>query len=460
VEGRLTISIQAATERMQESFQGRLILPRHADYDRARAVWNGMIDRRPALIAQCAGSQDVALAIRFARENRLPVSVKGGGHGVAGKAVCDDGLTIDLSCMNAVEVDPNVRTARVEGGAIWRDVDSATQAFGLATTGGLISETGVGGLTLGGGIGYLARSHGLTIDNLTRAEVALADGTLVCACETEHPDLFWGLRGGGGGFGVVTSFEFQLHPVGPEVMAAQIFYPLQQARQVLRLYCGCSGSAPDELACYALFIHVPPIEAFPEKWHGKVALALVAVYAGGIDEGVKAMAPLQDFGSPILKIVQPTPYTALQQGFDQAAPKGGRYYWKSHFLNELSNGGIDVLIDHAEELPGEFTSMGIEPLGGAIRRTDPAATAYPHRDAAYALGIWSGWLDPGRDQEIIAWTQRFHEAMSPFATGGAYANYLDRDDFERLGSAFGQNYERLQKVKAKYDPSSFFSPKQ
>ncbi|MGB3564399.1 MAG: FAD-binding oxidoreductase, partial [Thermoanaerobaculia bacterium] len=378
-------------------------------------------------------------------------------HSVAGRSVCDNGLMIDLSLMNSVSVDPEAKTARIEGGAKLGVLDAATQEFGLATTAGLVSDTGVGGLTLGGGVGYLARRFGLTVDNLVGAEVVTAAGEQIRADATENTDLFWALRGGGGNFGIVTAFEFQLHEVGPEVLVGQAFYPLGDASEVLRFYRQWMREAPDELAGYALVTNVPPVEPFPEETQGKPCIAIVSCYSGDFEHGRKVLAPLETFGDPILRFIQPMPYAALQQSFDPGVPSGQRYYWKSHFHRELSDEAIDTFVAHVTSLPGPFSSLGFEPMGGAINRVDATATAFPHRDAEFAFGIWSGWSDPTDDKAAIGWTRKLHQAMAPFSTGGVYSNYMDQDDEERVPAAFAENLERLERVKAKYDPDNLFN---
>ena len=447
---------EKTVERFRNSLRGRLILPGEAGYDTARAVWNGMIDRRPALIAQCAGAADVREAVNFARTHNLQLTVKAGGHNVAGKAVCDDGLVVDVSQMNAVQVDPETQTARVGPGATWSEFDREAQAFSLATTGGVDSRTGVAGLTLGGGIGYLARKHGLTIDNLLAVDVITADGELRSASEEKNADLFWAVRGGGSNIGILTSFEFQLHEVGPEIMTAQIFHPFANARETLRIYGEFTSAAPDKLSCYAMLLRVPPVDPFPEAHHGQIAVALVACYAGSLAEGKEALAPLADFGDPILSAVMPMAYTTLQKSFDAGTPDGKRYYYKSQYLSDLSEEGIETILDCLQPLPGSFTIVGIEPMGGAIAEVDPTVTAYPHRNAAYNFSIWAGWSNPERDDEIIGWTRKFHEAMTPHATGGVYANYLAEDDENRVSAAYGKNYQRLLAVRKAWDPDGVF----
>jgi len=451
---------RAAIEQFRQSLNGQLVLPENADYDEVRSIWNGMIDRRPRLIARCVDADDVVEAVNFARDQKLDVSVRCGGHSVAGKSVCDDGLMIDLSPMNTVTVDSETGTARVEGGAKLGDVDAATQELGLATTAGIVSDTGVGGLTLGGGLGFLARRFGLTIDNLLAADVVTAAGEQIRASTTENPDLFWALRGGGGNFGIVTAFEFRLHEVGPEVLVGQAFYSLDHTAEVLRLYREMMSNAPDELAAYALALTVPPVEPFPEEHQGKPAIAIIACYSGDIEEGKQVLAPFEAFGDPILRFVQPMPYTALQQSFNEGTPKGQRYYWKSHFHRELSDEAIETFAAYVTSLPGPFSIVGFEPMGGAINRVDATETAFPHRDAEFALGIWSGWTDPADDDAAIIWSRKLHQAMAPFSTGGVYSNYMDGDEDERMSAAFADNLERLKRVKAKYDPDNFFRANQ
>ncbi len=445
----------APAERLAGRLRGRLIRPADGDYDEARRVWNGMVDRRPALVVRCAGAADVTAAIDFARDHELMLSVKGGGHCVSGKAVCDGGLVIDLSRMSDVRVDPRSATARVAGGATWGAVDHETQAFGLAVTGGIDSRTGVAGLTLDGGIGYLARSQGLTIDNLVSAELVLADGRRVTASDDEHPDLFWALRGGGGGLGVVTSLEFRLREVGPEVMTAQVFHTMDAAADVLAFYRDFMCDTADAVACYPLFVHIPPVEPFPKELHGATCLALVACHAGSLEEGRAALAALGAFGAPMLAAVAPMPYATLQRSFDGAAPDGARFYWKAHTLDELTDDAIATLVDRVDPLPGPFSVVFIESLGGAISRVDQSATAYPHRSAQFGFGISAGWQDPAADEAAIAWTRSLCEAMAPHASGGVYVDYLDHDD-DRADAAHVGNLTRLREVRRMYDPDGVF----
>lgn len=436
--------------------RGWVIGPADFDYEEARRVWNGMIDRHPALIARCAGTADVIAALEYARSSGLPVTVRGGGHGVAGKAVCDDGVVIDLSEMDSVQVDHRARTALVGPGATWSQVDLETQAFGLAVTGGVDSRTGVAGLTLGGGVGYLARAFGITADNLLSTEVVLADGRLVTASESENENLFWALRGGGGNFGIVTSFQFRLHEVGPEVMTAQAFYPMAEAGEVLAGYRDFMTAAPDEVTCYALFVNVPPVAPFPESEYGNTTLALVACHAGDPAEGETLLAPLAELGEPMLAVVAPMPYATLQASFDAGAPNGGRYYWKAAYLDDLSDDLIATLVERVDPLPGPYSNVFIEPMGGAIGRVAVDATAFAHRSARFGFGISSGWADPADDDRAVAWTRDLYEALAPNASKRVYTNYVDRDESERLDEAWGENRNRLAKVKVMYDPEGVF----
>ncbi|WP_226584159.1 FAD-binding oxidoreductase [Halobacillus litoralis] len=447
---------QSKLESYANRMRGHLVLPEDSNYDEVRSIWNGVIDRKPTLIAQCKGTADVISSVNFAREEGLEVSVRGGGHGVAGKSICS-GLVIDLSHMNAVRVDSESKRVRVEGGAKLADMDHETQAFGLATTSGMVSVTGVAGLTLGGGIGYLGRSYGLGCDNLMGADVVTADGKVIQASETENSDLLWALRGGGGNFGIVTSFEFKLHEVGPEVMTAQLFYPIEQGKETLQMYRKVMDEAPDQLTINAMIIKTPPAAPFPEKYHGKPALALVGCYTGGIETGRRLMEPLDNFGQPMLKMVQPMPYKLLQSSFDAANPDGGRYYWKSQYLKSIPDDALDTLLDNSVEAPGPFTAIFLEPMGGAINRIGKTETAYPHRDASYNLGICAGWMEQGDDETCIRWTREIHNKMTPYSTGGVYSNYLSHDEEERIKAAFGENFNRLKEIKSKYDPHNFFS---
>lgn len=445
-----------ALQTLQERLRGSVLTPGDADYDEARSLWNGMFDPRPGAIARCTHSDDVIAAVNFARENGVLLSVRSTGHSYAGNSVCEGGLVIDLSAMNAVRVDPTAKKAHVQPGATWGEIDHETQAHGLATTGATVSTVGVAGYTLGGGTGYLARKRGLSLDNLLSVDVVTASGDLLHASENQNADLFWGLRGGSGNLGIVTSFEFALHEVGPEVLAGQIVYPFEQAREVLRYWRDFMAEAPEELQCYAFIIHIPPIPAFPEEFHGKTALDLVAAYVGPVADGEQVLQSLRSFGRPILDGVFPQPYTALQQTFDAGMPKGLRWYSKAHYFDRLSDDAIDTLLSYTDPLPGPYTAVYFEPGGGAVGRIDPAATAFPHREAAFGFQIFPGWADPAADAELTGWARDFYGAMAPFATDGVYVNLLGHDEEERVRAAYGRSYGRLAQLKERYDPANLF----
>jgi FAD/FMN-containing dehydrogenase len=454
--GGTTTVPQRAIESFKAALRGHLLLPGSAEYDAARGIWNAMIDRRPALIARCATAADVAAAVRLAAAHQLLVAVRGGGHNIAGNAVCDGGLMIDLSAMNAIEVDARKRTARVGPGATLGDVDRATQAHALATPVGINSTTGIAGLTLGGGFGWLSRSLGLTIDNLMSADVVTADGALVRASAAENPDLFWGIRGGGGNFGVVTSFEFRLHPVGPEVLSGLVIHPLDAAGGVLRFYREFLKTTPDEFVCWFVLRKAPPLPFLPPEWHGREILVLAMCYSGAIADGERIAKPLRSFGHPIADVVAPHPFTAWEAILDPLLTPGMRNYWKSHDFLELSDGLIDVLTDHARRLPDPQTEIAFAQLGGAVSRVPADATAYAHRDAQFVLNVHGRWEDPAKDAACIAWARQLFQAATPFATGGVYVNFLTAEEQGRVPAAYGNNYARLVALKKKYDPSNLF----
>ena len=441
--------------------RGQLITADHADYDTARAVWNGAVDRRPRLIARCSGTADVAAAVRFARDHDLEIAVRGGGHNVAGTAVCDDGIVIDLSAMRAVWVDPADRTARVQGGALWGDVDHETQAHGLATTGGIVGHTGVAGLTLGGGIGFLMRKHGLTVDNLLAAEVVTADGSIVWASADEHPDLFWALRGGGGNFGVVTSFRFALHPVGPTVMAGPVFWAADDTTDVLRLYRDFAAEAPDELGSVVRLGTVPPLAVIPEDLHWRPAIAVACCYAGAIEDGERAVRALRRFGAPLVDLLSPTPYVAFQGALDDTVLHGWHYYWKSTNLVGLSDDAIAIIADRAYTASSPRSYSAMFHMGGAVARVPYDATAYAGRDVAHNIIIDAVWLPDQSGEHAAAetaWARGFLQALQPHRAAGVYVNFLDSDDdISRVREAYGDHiYRRLAEVKAKYDPDNVF----
>ena len=447
----------ASLSTLRERLRGPLILPGDAAYDGARAVWNGRIDRRPDAVARCSDAADVQAVVDFAREHDVRISVKSTGHSYAGASVRDGGIVIDLSSMNAVQVDAAGMRARVGPGTRWGAFDRQAQAFGLATTGATVSTVGVSGYTLGGGTGYLARKHGLGLDNLLAADIVTADGDLVRVSEDEHADLFWGLRGGGAHLGVVTALEFQLHRVGPQIMAGQIVYDFESAREVLRFWREYMADAPNELQCYAFLLNIPPIDAFPKEHHGHVGLDLVAAYAGPLEDGKRVLDPLRNAGKPMLDTVSPQAYVDVQAAFDAGTPPGLRWHSRAHFSDEISDELIDAVLHHCRPLPGPFTLAYFEPLGGAISAVDPAATAYAHRDAAFSLHIFPGWTDPDADGGMARWAQAFSDDVARFARGGVYVNLLSDDEGGRVPEAYGENYERLVMLKRRYDPRNLIS---
>ena len=444
-----------------DGFRGELIGADHAEYDTARAVWNGTIDRRPRAIARCRGAADAAAAVRYARDNDLEIAVRGGGHNVAGTAVCDDGIVVDLTRMRAVWVDRAGRTARVQGGALWGDVDHETQAHGLATPGGIVSHTGVGGVTVGGGIGWLMRKHGLTVDNLLAADVVTAEGSTVRASTHEHPDLFWALRGGGGNFGVVTSFRFALHPVGPAVTAGPVFWAADDTADVLRFYRDFVSAIPDELGTVVRLGTVPPLPVIPEDLHWRPAIAVACCYAGAVEDGERAVQGLREFGSPLIDLISPKPYVDHQRGMDDTVPHGWHYYWKSTNLAGLSDEVIDVIAGHAYTAHSPRTYAAIFHSGGAVGRVPRTATAYAGRDVSHNVIIDGAWL-PGESEELAAaetsWVRGFLGALEPHRAASVYVNFLDGDEgTSRVREAYGdETYQRLAEVKAKYDPDNAF----
>ena len=441
-------------------FRGDVIAPEHPDYDGARAVWNGSVDRRPRLIARCGGTADVAAAVRFARDRGLEIAVRGGGHSVGGTAVCDDGIVIDLSAMRAVSVDPGERTALVQGGALWGDVDHETQAHGLATTGGIVGHTGVGGLCLGGGIGWLMRKHGLTVDNLLEAEVVTAGGEIIRASADDHPDLFWALRGGGGNFGVVSAFRFALHPVGPTVIAGPVFWAAEDTTDVLGFYRDFVADAPDELGNVIRLGTIPPLPVIDEELHFRPAIAVASCYAGSIEDGERALHGLRRFGTPLVDLVGPTLYIDHQGGLDDTVPHGWHYYWKATNLTGLSDDVIGIVADHAYRASSPRSYAAMFHLGGAVARTSQDATAYPGRQVEHNIIIDAAWL-PEHDETVgaaeTAWARSFLDALQPYRSG-VYVNFLDSDDdTSRVREAYGDDtYRRLAEVKAKYDPENVF----
>jgi FAD/FMN-containing dehydrogenase len=452
---RITID-EAEVDALAASLRGDVLAPDAPGYDAARSIWNAMIDRRPGLIVECRGAADVAAAVRFAAAHDLLVSVRGGGHNIAGNAVCDGGLMISLATMKSVRVDPAARRAWVEPGNTLGDVDRETQAYGLAVPTGINSTTGIAGLTLGGGFGWLSRPYGMTVDNLISADVVTASGDLVRASAEENPDLFWAIRGGGGNFGIVTAFEFDLHPVGPEVLAGFMVYPLKDAGAVLRNYRDFCAQAPEGLSVLANLRKAPPLPFLPEGVHGTDVLVLGALYAGDIAEGERALAALRAQGKPIADVIGPHPFTAFQAALDPLLAPGARNYWKSHDLRTLPDELIDTLIEYAPAVPDPQCEILLAQMGGATNRVPASDTAYSHRDTEFIMNIHGRWDDRSKDDACIAWCRRLFEAAAPHATGGVYVNFMTEEEGERVPSAYGESLARLRDVKKAYDPTNRF----
>ena len=453
-------SVTPGLDNLRARFRGDVLVPGNGGYDQARALWNGVVDRRPAVIARAAGAEDVSAAVRFAREHGLQVTARGGGHGVAGNALTDGGLVVDFSLMRGVQVDPEARTARAEAGVTLGELDRATQEHGLATPLGVVSQTGIAGLTLSGGIGWLRRKHGLAADNLVSLEVVTADGSSVRTSESENPELFWALRGGGGSFGLVTSFEYRLHPLGPEVLLAFVLYPGERAIEVLRAVDAYMASAPDEVAPLAFMGRVPHAEPFPVEAHGEPYVAVAAVYADEPASGERVLAPLRALGDPIVDLSGVMPYVEAQSLLDEDYPDGWRYYWKSANLDELGDGVLESLTRSAEAAPSHHSTIDVWFHGGALDRVDPSATAFGARPA-YLVGVEANW-EPGQpDDESIAWARQAIADLEPFSSGGGYLNFPG--NFEEgetlLRASYGaRNFERLQALKNELDPDNLFAP--
>jgi FAD/FMN-containing dehydrogenase len=437
---------QTVVDELRPQFGGELLCPNDEGYETARRIWNGMIDKTPGVIARCTGVADVKAAVAFARERDLPVAVRGGGHSVAGRSLCDRGMMIDLSPMRDVRVDPAKQTARAGPGTRWRDFDRETQAFGLATTGGTNSDTGVAGLALGGGLGWLAGKYGLTCDNLLSADLITADGRFLTASAEENPELFWGLRGGGGNFGIVTSFEFQLHEVGP-VLAGMVVHRFDRARDVLRFYRDFSADIPDELNTMTALLTLP---------EGAQVIAIMVCYNGDLKRGEEILRPLRAFGAPLADEIGPMPYTALQTILDPNFPRGHHYYWKAHLSGPIEEEAIDTLVERFEAVPSPFTAVGYQQLGNAANRVGPDETAFSHRDARYDCLMLSGWEKPTRTEQNIQWTRELYDGMEPLLHPGIYVNALDEEAGDIREAYRPATYERLQALKREYDPDNFF----
>jgi FAD/FMN-containing dehydrogenase len=443
-------------EKLQRKVKGKIVLPGDPNYDEVREIWNAMIDRRPAVIVQCAENDDVPPVIAFARENGLDLSIRGAGHNIAGNALCDNGVMIDFSTMKNVRVDAKKRRAYVEPGATLADFDEAVQAQGLATPVGINSTTGISGLTLGGGFGWLTRKYGMTIDNLFSADVITADGKKIRASENENADMFWAIRGGGGNFGVVTQYEFKLHPVGPEILAGLLVFPFEQAKQVLTQYREFVESAPEELSVWVVLRQAPPLPFLPDDVHGKEVVVLAIFYAGDVAQGKKLIEPLRSFGDPHGEHIGVQPYIEWQKAFDPLLAPGARNYWKSHNFTDLSDGALDSMIEFAGKLPSPQCEIFIGLIAGAANRVPADAMAYAHRDAKFVLNVHGRWDVAADDERCIAWARAFFEASKPYASAGAYVNFMTEDESDRVAAAYGANYARLVQIKKQYDPENVF----
>ncbi|MFL9900778.1 FAD-binding oxidoreductase [Paraburkholderia fungorum] len=446
----------SAVEELKAAIRGQLLLPGDAGFDEARSIWNAMIDRHPAMVLRCAGAADVRRGVAFARDNGLPLAVRGGGHNIAGTALCDDGLVIDLSLMKSVHIDPAARRAYVEPGATLRDFDHEAQAFGLATPLGINSTTGVAGLTLGGGFGWLSRKYGMTVDNLISADVVTADGELVHASAESHPDLFWAIRGGGGNFGVVTRFEFALHPVGPLVYGGLVVLPFEQAKNALLQYRTAAEQMPDDLSVWVVSRLAPPLPFLPPEVHGKPVIVFAMCYTGPTENGPSVVEAVRGFGTPVGEHLGPMPYAMWQQAFDPLLTPGARNYWKSHNVGNISDGLIDALLDAIAKLPSPQCEIFFGQIGAQTSRVPVEATAYSSRDTQYAMNVHGRWDDASDDERCIGWARAFFDASAPFALGSVYVNFMTQEEGGRVADAYGPNYERLVAVKKHYDPHNLF----
>lgn len=441
---------------LRTAVRGKVLLSGEPGYDESRAIWNAMVDKRPAVVVQCAGVADIAAAVAFARDNGLLLAVRGGGHNIAGKALCDDGVVIDLSAMRAVHIDTGTRRAWVEPGALLADFDHEAQACGLATPLGINSTTGVAGLTLGGGFGWLTRKYGMTVDNLLSAQVVTADGQRLHASEQAHSDLFWALRGGGGNFGVVTLFEFRLHAVGPQILAGLLVFPAAEGRAVLSQYRVFTETMPEDLNIWVVLRKAPPLPFLPTAVHGTDVVVLAVFYAGDPAQGEPLLAPLRSFGTVLGEHAGAVPYVAWQQAFDPLLAPGARNYWKSHNFTQLPDEAIDAMMDYSSRLPSPHSEIFIGQVGGRANSVAADATAYHHRDARYVMNVHTRWESPAEDAACVAWARDFFRATEPYATGGVYVNFLTEDEAGRISAAYGPNFERLARIKQKYDPGNLF----
>ncbi len=456
LSGSATTLSRADFEALAAELTGPLMGPESPGYDEARTLWNAMADRHPGLIVECANTADVVRSVGFAKKHGLLVSVGGAGHNIAGNAACDDGFMISLRKMKGVQVDADGRKALVEPGVTLGELDAATQVYGLATPTGINSTTGIAGLTLGGGFGWLSRKHGLTADNLISAELVTAQGEVLTASADENSDLFWGIRGGGGNFGIVTSFEFQLHPIGPDVLSGMIVYPFSEAGPVLRNYREFAAASPDEVTVWVVMRKAPPLPFLPEEVHGTEVVILAALYAGDMADGEEAFKALRAFGDPIADVISPHKFTDFQAAFDPLLTPGERNYWKSHDFLALNDGLLDAALPFVESLPSDSCEVFFAHMGGATNRVPADATAYRHRDAEFIMNVHGRWQDSSDDEKCIAWSRDLFKATTPFATGGVYVNFMTEEEKDRVESAYGDSYHRLVALKDRYDPDNFF----
>jgi FAD/FMN-containing dehydrogenase len=456
LDGTLTAISRAEIDEFANGLNGEIIQPDSAGYDEARTLWNAMIDRRPGLIVECLNAQDVKRSVRFAGARGLLTSVRGAGHNIAGNAAADDGFMISFRRMKSVRVDAGRNRARVDPGVTLGELDAATQEHGLAVPTGINSTTGIAGLTLGGGFGWLSRKHGLTADNLLSAEIVTAGGDILVCSREENPELFWGIQGGGGNFGIVTSFEFQLHPVGQEILSGFIVHPFSAAGDVLRYYREFAAQAPDELSVWVIMRKAPPLPFLPEEVHGTEVLILAAVYAGDMREGEEALMALREYGDPIADVIAPHRFTDFQAVFDPLLTPGARNYWKSHDFLALSDDLLDAALPFVETLPGPECEVFFAQMGGATGRIPADATAYRHRDAEFIMNVHGRWQDAADDEACIAWCRNLFDATAPHATGGVYVNFMTEEETGRVKSAYGESYDRLVELKNRYDPENFF----
>ncbi|SFL38800.1 FAD-binding oxidoreductase [Shimia aestuarii] len=456
LNGGATELSQDALDALGASLRGNVLMPGGADYDEARTLWNSMVDRQPAIVIRAIGASDVQKAVNFCRQAGLVMSIRSGGHQIAGHAVADGTVLLDLSHMRSVHVDAQAKVARVEPGALLGDVDRETQAHALAVPVGINSTTGIAGLTLGGGFGWTTRKYGMTIDNLISAEVVTADGDIVTASQSSHPDLFWAIRGGGGNFGIVTSFEFRLHDLGPEVLSGLIVHPIDAAPGLLPEFTKIADNAPDELTVWSVMRKAPPLPFLPEEWHGREVLIFATCYTGAIEEGEKAMAGLRALGTPIADVISPHAFVDWQAAFDPLLTPGVRNYWKSHDFDALPSDAIEALLDGIATLPDPACEVFIAHIGGAMARVADNETAYPQRSSHFIMNVHTRWEDPAKDESCITWARTLYDRMKPFSTGSAYVNFMPEDEEQPVASAYGENGQRLSQIKGKYDPDNFF----